>query len=281
MADERWARVSEIYNDAVTLAPVDRAAFLRKACGGDEALRAEIESLLGDDSRVTTLLEPKGSHTARIGQRNGSYEIRALLGVGGMGEVYRARIPSSTGTWQLNPPVGFAADGERLARFQRESAAARIIQSPPYRRHSRFRRCVRCPRTRARAGRGRHAGRATGEGRIPTSEALYIARQIAEALDTAHEHGVIHRDLKPANIKITPESHEGARLRAGQGGSRPESPPLQTTALSHEGIVVTAQAYMSPSRRAQSLSIGVQTSGRLAACWTRCLRVASRSRLRR
>ena len=46
MADERWAQVSRIYNDAVALAPVDRAAFLRKACGGDEALRAEIESLL-------------------------------------------------------------------------------------------------------------------------------------------------------------------------------------------------------------------------------------------
>ena len=85
MADERWAQVSGIYNDAVALAPVDRAAFLRKACGGDEALRAEVESLLRDDSRMSALLEPKGSRTARIGQRIGGYGIRSLLGVGGMG----------------------------------------------------------------------------------------------------------------------------------------------------------------------------------------------------
>ena len=91
MADERWAQVSGIYNDAVALAPDDRAAFLRKACRGDEALRAEVESLLCDDSRVNALMETKGSLTARIGQRIGSYEIRSLLGVGGMGEVYRAR----------------------------------------------------------------------------------------------------------------------------------------------------------------------------------------------
>ena len=59
MADERWAQISRIYNEAASLAAVDRAAFLRQACGSDEALQAEIESLLRDDTRVNALLEPK------------------------------------------------------------------------------------------------------------------------------------------------------------------------------------------------------------------------------
>ena len=91
MADERWARISRIYNDAVGLAPADRAAYLRNTCGDDEGLRAEIESLLRDNTRVNALLESKSLAQNPIGQPIGVYQIRSLLGVGGMGEVYRAR----------------------------------------------------------------------------------------------------------------------------------------------------------------------------------------------
>jgi serine/threonine protein kinase len=127
MGDQRWRDISRLYDQAAALAPGDRAPFLRKACGGDEALRAEIESLLRDDTRVNELLESKGSHTALIGQRIGGYEIRSLLGVGGMGEVYRARDPKLDRDVAIKVlPVGFASDGERLARFQRE---ARLLAS--------------------------------------------------------------------------------------------------------------------------------------------------------
>ncbi len=85
MADERWAQISRIYNDAAALPLVDRPAFLRDACGDDAVLRAEIESLLLDDSHVKSLLESKGSQRTLIGQRIGGYEILSLLGAGGMG----------------------------------------------------------------------------------------------------------------------------------------------------------------------------------------------------
>jgi eukaryotic-like serine/threonine-protein kinase len=121
-SDERWRLISRIYDEAAALAPVDRAPFLRKACGSHEALRAEIESLLRDDTRVNELLDPKGSHKTLIGQRIGSYEIRSLLGVGGMGEVYRARDPKLDRDVAINVlPVGVP----RTASGSRGSSAKR------------------------------------------------------------------------------------------------------------------------------------------------------------
>ena len=190
MADERWAQISGIYNDAVALEPVARAAFLRKACGGDEALRAEIESLLGDDSRVNALLEPKGSHAARIGQRIGSYEIRSLLGVGGMGEVYRARDTKLGRDVAIKVLPAGVCLGRRAARaVPARGAGARIAQSSLYRRHSRFRRCIRCPSLVLELVEGDTLAERLEKGPVPVPEALHIARQIAEALETAHEHG--------------------------------------------------------------------------------------------
>jgi hypothetical protein len=80
VADERWAQISRIYNDAAALARLIELRFVRSACGDDAVLRAEIESLLVDDSRVKALLDSKGSHRTLVGQRIGGYEIRSLLG---------------------------------------------------------------------------------------------------------------------------------------------------------------------------------------------------------
>jgi serine/threonine protein kinase len=249
VADERWAQVSEIFNDAIALAPADRAAFLRKACGGDEALRAEIESLLGDDARVNALLEPKVSHTARIGQRIGSYEIRSLLGVGGMGEVYRARDPKLDRDVAIKVlPVAVASDAERLARFQREARLLASLNHPHIGGIYGLEDASGVPALVLELVEGDTLAERLRRGLIPVSETVHIARQIAEALETAHEHGIVHRDLKPANIKITPEGTVKVLDFGLAKAIQRAEPAPQTAGLSHEGIVVGTPAYMSPEQ---------------------------------
>ena len=138
----------------------------------------------------------------------GPYQVIAMLGAGGMGEVYRARDTSSSATSPSRScPTLFASDPERLARFEREASRSprsiirNIAQIYGVRGQS-------AGVARARHGAGRGPGRwriASTRGPIPIDEALPIAQQIAEALEAAHEQGIIHRDLKPANIKVRPD----------------------------------------------------------------------------
>src|SRR6516162_7528862 len=141
-----------------------------------------------------------------IGTKLAHYEITSHLGSGGMGDVYQAadtKLDRSVAIKFL--PDAFGNDSERVARFQRE---ARVLAS------------LNHPNIAAIYGVEETAGRhflvmelVPGEtledriarGAIPLDEALPMAQQIAEALESAHEQGIIHRDLKPANIKVRPD----------------------------------------------------------------------------
>ena len=85
MTDDRWQEISRLYHRAASLAPAERLAFLDSACGSDNLLREEVESLLVDDSRTERLLEPADPRLDLIGRRIGHYEIQSLIGAGGMG----------------------------------------------------------------------------------------------------------------------------------------------------------------------------------------------------
>ena len=141
------------------------------------------------------------------GTRLGVYEILSVLGAGGMGEVYRARDTRLGREVAIKVILdAFAADADRLARFQREAKVLGVAQPPAHRRALR----ARGSRRRSTSwswswSRGETLADRLLRGPLPLAEALTIAAQIADALEAAHEKGIVHRDLKPANVKVTPD----------------------------------------------------------------------------
>ena len=140
------------------------------------------------------------------GTRIGLYEITGTLGAGGMGEVYRARDTKLNRDVALKIlPDAFAADPERLARFQREAQVLASLNHPHIGAIYGFEDSGETHALVLELVEGDTLADRIARGPLPVDEALPIARQIAEALEAAHEQGIIHRDLKPANIKVTPD----------------------------------------------------------------------------
>ncbi len=190
------------------------------------------------------------------GTRLGPYEILAPLGAGGMGEVYRARDGKLNRDVAIKVlPDAFAADAERLARFQREAHVLASLNHPNIAHIHGF---EESPGTRAlvlELVEGETLAEKIGSGPIPIDEALAVARQIADALEAAHEKGIVHRDLKPANIKLTPEGKVkvldfGLAKALTRDASSPEvsHSPTLTAAATQAGVVIGTAAYMSPEQ---------------------------------
>src|SRR5499425_2926038 len=131
------------------------------------------------------------------GTKLGTYEIQTLIGRGGMGEVYRATDPKLKReiTLKVLPEV-FARDPGRMNRFQREAEVLASLNHPNIAHIYGVEQCALAMEL---------VEGETLAGSLPIETALNYAKQIAEALEYAHERGVIHRDLKPANVKITPD----------------------------------------------------------------------------
>jgi serine/threonine-protein kinase len=136
------------------------------------------------------------------GSRIGVYEVSGLLGAGGMGEVYRARDTRLNRDVALKVlPDLFAADPERLARFEREAQLLASLNHPHIAQiYGIEGRALVMELVEGDTLADRIAG-----GALPVEEAMAIARQIAEALAAAHDQGIVHRDLKPANVNVTPD----------------------------------------------------------------------------
>ncbi len=190
------------------------------------------------------------------GTRFGSHEVVALLGAGGMGEVYRARDTKLGRDVALKIlPDVFARDADRLARFEREAKTLASLN------HPNIAQVYDAGKTDAAAYLvmelvdGEDLSAHIARGPMAPAEVLPIAKQIALALDAAHEQGVIHRDLKPANIKVradgTVKVLDFGLAKALHGGpedrSQANSPTL-TNRATEAGIILGTAAYMAPEQ---------------------------------
>ena len=185
----------------------------------------------------------------------GHYDVTALLGEGGMGQVWQATDTQLNRQVALKIlPDAFAADPDRLARFTRE---AQILASLNHPNIAAIYGIEEAEGTRAlvlELVEGPTLADRIAKGPIPVDEALPIAKQIAEALEAAHEAGVIHRDLKPANIKVRDDGTVkvldfglAKALQPDPEGDPSQSPTL-TAAATQMGVIMGTAAYMSPEQ---------------------------------
>src|SRR5438552_10749511 len=141
-----------------------------------------------------------------IGTQLGSHEITALLGKGGMGEVYRAKDTKLKREVAIKIlPEEFSRDADRVSRFQREAEVLASLNHPNIAGIYDLQEANGSRYLVLELVEGETLAERIGRGPIPVDEALRIAQSICEALEAAHEKGIVHRDLKPANVKITPD----------------------------------------------------------------------------
>src|SRR5262249_49792066 len=214
---ERHARIGELYHKALERPREQRASFLDEACTGDVTLREEVASLLAADDTASGFIETPaiavaaahlaGDHQPlNAGSMVGPYQVQALLGRGGMGDVYRAHDPRLGRDVALKLlPLQFARDRERLARFEREARLLAALNHPNIAALYGIEESDGQRLLVLELINGATLDQRLSAGPIPLPEALDIASQIVEALGAAHDHGIVHRDLKPANIAIRPD----------------------------------------------------------------------------
>jgi hypothetical protein len=192
------------------------------------------------------------------GTRLGPYEITSPLGVGGMGEVYRAtdtKLKREVAIKVL--PEGLARDPERLARFEREAQLLASLNHPHIAAIHGIEDSTPVKALVMELVEGATLQDRMEAGPVPVDEALPLAQQIAEALEAAHEKGIVHRDLKPANVKITPDGAVkvldfglAKALDPAASGSSPDlshSPTISYQATA-AGIILGTAAYMAPEQ---------------------------------
>ena len=260
---DRWNEVERIVQSALMRDPHERAAFIARACGEDSALAAEVESLLTRETTTDHLLStPAAALMAMsadgvtfIGRQFGTYTIVELLGVGGMGEVYRARDRQLDRDVAIKtlPPL-FINDADRLARFEREAKILAALNHPQVGAIYGLERIDGAPVLVLELVEGPTLAERLSQGPLEIRDALAIAMQIADALEVAHRQGIIHRDLKPANIKVTAAGlvklldfglAKGLEREDGGDSIHAATVPITT---SRTGAIMGTAAYMSPEQ---------------------------------
>jgi non-specific serine/threonine protein kinase len=264
MLAERWHEVEKLYHSACERKPGERLVFLRSATDDEELFR-EVASLLANEALAAQFLETKspgeGLPEAQLppGERIGPYEVLEFLGAGGMGEVYKVRDSRLDRIVAIKfLPRAFATDPAALERFRREARASSALNHPrictvhdsgEYQGRPFF----VMELLGGQSLRDRMSGNPMG-----TSEVLTVAIQIADALQAAHDKGIVHRDIKPANIFMAPDGHVkildfglaklGRESREAAVTVSGIDETVTAISLTRPGGVVGTLAYLSPEQ---------------------------------
>ena len=274
MTPERWRQITAIFHAGLDRDAADREAFVAASCGDDAELRHEVASMFAAHADVGGLAETPASPLARRlntesdtsrvvlvrGTRFGPYEVVSLLGMGGMGAVYRARDTRLQRDVALKVLLaGAAGDPDRVARFAQE---ARVLASLNHTNIAQIHGVEESAGVQALIMElvdGLTLADRIERGALPLLETLDIAKQLAEALEAAHEHGVIHRDLKPANVKVRADGTVkvldfglaklvGAVTPNSIGGSSSVSSAVSAPTETAVGTILGSIAYMPPEQ---------------------------------
>ena len=263
MTPERWQEIERLYRLALALDASQRSNFLQNACGGDESMHREIESLLAHSEPAEHFMEAPGvtvladamaeeRRRSMSGRRIGPYQIISFLGAGGMGEVYRAldtRLGRAVAL-KILPPDS-AADAERKRRFLQEAKAASALN---------HRGIVTVHDIGAEGGldflvmeylEGNTLDKLIPAGGMELKRALQYSIEIADALAKAHAAGIVHRDLKPSNVMVTVDGAVkvldfGMAKFVGMRGTGQGGASISTA--STPGMIVGTVSYMSPEQ---------------------------------
>ncbi len=276
---ERWQQVERLYHSTLEKEVGERAAFLAKACSGDEGLRREVESLLAYEEQAENFIESPALEVAAkmiveeegatvvAGQMIKHYKIISPIGAGGMGEVYLAedtRLGRKVAIKFL--PVLLTQDKRHLRRFEQEARVVAALSHPnvctihEVVETEEGRHCIVMEYVEGVTLRERIA-----EGRMNVDEAIDAAMQVASALFAAHAAGIVHRDIKSENVMLRRDGYvkvldfglakltqKNSELLDNEGKTQIQE--LKTS----PGMVMGTVAYMSPEQ-ARGLPVDERT----------------------
>lgn len=264
MTPERWQQIKVVLQDALELPVQQRSGFLAEACSDDPALRQEVQSflVLNDDEKALTAAIESSAERAVLapGTRLGEYVVQSLLGLGGMGEVYRARDARLRRDVAIKVlPSLVSNDPDRLRRFEQEARAAAALNHPHICTVHDLSDYHGQPFFVMELLEGQSLNERIAGKPIPISELVDLAVQTCDALRAAHDKGIIHRDIKPANIflstngqikildfglaKLVEERHS-----AGSADSMSETELIAGSVPGTRWGIVGTPAYLAPEQ---------------------------------
>jgi WD40 repeat protein len=279
MEQTRWNRIEELLQAALDLAPGEREAFLKQACAGDEALRREVEEMLGKADEAEIVLEkPAIAHVAAqmvrptslldVGQVIGRYRVEMRLGAGGMGEVWKAWDENLGRAVALKLlPAEFTADAAAMRRFAQEARTLSALNHPNILTIYEVSQSNDLHFIVTEFVTGETLRDYLRQKQPDWRAAVQISTQIADALHAAHTADIIHRDIKPENVMVQSNGHvkvldfgiaklnEEGETERGRDREKMRLSPLSPSphfsvspSLTRPGTILGTARYMSPEQ---------------------------------